>query len=159
MAFVNKKKTVQTGPEVMPPTERSLPVALIRAREHVMGPIRKMLSASGVTEQQWRILRVLAENGPMDSTTLADRACLLVPSLTRIAHSMAQRGLVAQTRDQEDRRRQIISITSKGQDVILAHRDTALGIANDIKRQLGQDNYDNLLDLLAMLDPGNDLGR
>ena len=36
-----------------------LPIALMRAREQVMAPIRNMLADSGITEQQWRVLRVL----------------------------------------------------------------------------------------------------
>ena len=69
----------------LPPTTRSLPIALMRARESVMAPIRDMLSETGLSEQQWRVLRVLAEQGEMDSHSLAERACLLFPSLTRMA--------------------------------------------------------------------------
>ena len=67
-----------------PLTNRSLPIALLRAREKVMGPIRAMLSDVGVTEQQWRVLRVLDERGPLDPTEIADRSVLLLPRLTRI---------------------------------------------------------------------------
>ena len=41
----------------LPSTSRSLPIALIRAREGVMAPIREMLAETGITEQQWRVLR------------------------------------------------------------------------------------------------------
>ncbi|MCR9055691.1 MAG: hypothetical protein NXI02_00005, partial [Rhodobacteraceae bacterium] len=73
-----------TGALALPSTKRSVPIALIRAREKVMGPIREMLSDCGITEQQWRILRVLEEFGPQDASSLAERACLLLPSQTRI---------------------------------------------------------------------------
>jgi len=75
-------------PKPLPSTSRSLPIALIRAREGVMAPIRDMLSETGITEQQWRVLRVLAEYGQMDTKTLADRSSLLFPSLTRIAATL-----------------------------------------------------------------------
>lgn len=78
----------------LPTTQRSLPMALLRARENVMAPIRAMLSASGLTEQQWRLLRVLSESGPLEATILANRAALLLPSQTRIVQSMEKRGLV-----------------------------------------------------------------
>ncbi len=61
-------------------TDRSLAISLLRTRESVMQPIREMLSKSGISEQKWRVLRVVAESGPMDQTVLADRACLLLPS-------------------------------------------------------------------------------
>ena len=72
----------------LPATRRSLPIALIRAREAVMHPIREMLAGTGLTEQQWRILRVLDEFGPLEATQLAGRAGLMAPSLTRIVHAM-----------------------------------------------------------------------
>ena len=136
-----------------PSTNRSLPIALIRAREGVMGPIRDMLTDTGLTEQQWRVLRVLSESGAVDSSTLADRASLLYPSLTRIATSMRERGLLTQTRDKKDGRRQLVEITPVGQKIIDDNEEQAAQIVRDFKATLGEDNYEQLLDLLAMLDP------
>ncbi len=59
-----------------------------------MAPIRPMLNEAGVTEQQWRVLRVLDGAGPMDLKTLADSALLFGPSLSRIIKDLADRGLV-----------------------------------------------------------------
>ncbi|ABD56422.1 homoprotocatechuate degradation operon regulator HpaR [Jannaschia sp. CCS1] len=138
-----------------PPTARSLPMALIRAREGVMAPIRDMLSETGITEQQWRVLRVLSENGPLDATSLADRASLLFPSLTRIATKMRDKGLITQTRDEVDRRRHFIAITEDGQKIIDDRADQSAQIVADIRATLGEDDYETLLDLLAKLDPGS----
>ena len=60
-------------------TKRSLPIALLRAREQVMVPIRAMLAESGVTEQKWRVLRVLEETGEIEPTVIASEACLHLP--------------------------------------------------------------------------------
>ena len=140
----------------LPPTARSLPIALIRAREGVMAPIREMLSETNITEQQWRVLRVLDDYGPMDAKSLADRASLLVPSLTRIATTLRKKGLIVQTTDANDRRRQIIAITDAGQTLILDCADQATMIASDFKQKLGSQNYETLLDLLETLDPSKD---
>lgn len=139
----------------LPSTSRSLPIALIRAREGVMAPIRDMLAETGVTEQQWRVLRVLSEHGAIDTTTLADRASLLFPSLTRIATTMRNKGLITQTRDKVDRRRQIIGITEAGQQFIDDRAAQATQIVADFRNRLGPENYEQLLDLLAQLDPGS----
>ncbi len=138
----------------LPSTDRSLPIALIRAREGVMAPIREMLTQTGITEQQWRVLRVLEEHGQMDAKTLAERASLLFPSLTRIAATLREKGLVTQTRDDKDRRRQFIAITAQGQKIIDDRRPHSLEIVAGFKETLGEENYENLLDLLSMLDPG-----
>lgn len=138
----------------LPPTERSLPIALLRAREGVMLPIRDMLADTGITEQQWRVLRVLSEQGKLDSKTLADRSSLLFPSLTRIAATLRDKGLVTQTRDDNDKRRQFIRITQAGQKIIDDRMVQAAQIAHQFRETLGADNYETLLDLLAVLDPG-----
>ena len=138
----------------LPPTDRSLPIALIRAREGVMAPIRDMLADTGITEQQWRVLRVLSEHGVMDAKSLADRASLLFPSLTRIAATLRGKGLITQTRDNKDRRRQFIEITEAGQKIIDDRSDQTARIVTELKASLGVENYETLLDLLALLDPG-----
>lgn len=137
----------------LPTTARSLPISLIRAREGVMAPIREMLAETGITEQQWRVLRVLAEHGAMDASTLADRASLLFPSLTRIATTMRKKGLLTQTRDEKDRRRQMIAITAEGQKIIDDNTAQAAEIVVGFKARLGEAQYEQLLDLLAKLDP------
>ncbi|ASJ73354.1 hypothetical protein IMCC3135_16360 [Granulosicoccus antarcticus IMCC3135] len=121
-----------------------------------MPPIREMLAETGITEQQWRVLRVLAEYGSQDTSTLADRACLLFPSLTRIAQTMNKKGLISVCRDETDRRRQIISITGTGQKIIDDNTEQAALIVEGFKETLGKKNYEQLLDLLAMLDPNRD---
>ena len=139
----------------LPSTTRSLPIALIRAREGIMPPIREMLAETGITEQQWRVLRVLAEHGPQNSSTLASRASLLFPSLTRIAQSMHAKGLITLSRDDTDRRRQTIAITEKGQSIINEKSDQAARIVDGIKEKLGSKKYEQLLDILTLLDPDN----
>lgn len=123
-----------------------------------MPPIREMLAETGITEQQWRVLRVLAEYGPQNSSTLASRASLLFPSLTRIARTMQQKGLITLSRDDEDRRRQTIAITSLGQQIIDEKVDQAAQIVEGFRQKLGTDKYEALLDTLALLDPNNSEG-
>ncbi|MGC6517707.1 MAG: homoprotocatechuate degradation operon regulator HpaR [Candidatus Puniceispirillaceae bacterium] len=137
----------------LPPTSRSLPIALMRAREGVMAPIRDMLSQTGMTEQQWRVLRVLDDYGQMDAKTLADHASLLLPSLTRIAATLCEKGYIIQKRDGKDRRRQMIEITTSGKAIIDDNAAKAAQIAADFKDVLGEANYEMLLDFLEILNP------
>jgi homoprotocatechuate degradation regulator HpaR len=139
----------------LPSTARSLPIALIRAREGVMAPIRDMLAETGITEQQWRVLRVLSEHGALDTTTLADRSSILFPSLTRMVTTMREKGLITQTRDDVDRRRQFIEITADGQKIIDDRAVQSARVIANFKTTLGDENYEILLDLLAKLDPGS----
>ncbi|MHA6266639.1 homoprotocatechuate degradation operon regulator HpaR [uncultured Aliiroseovarius sp.] len=141
----------KTAPVRLPTTRRSLPIALMRARENVMGPVREMLADTGITEQQWRILRVLSEHGAQDATHLSERTCLLLPSLTRIIQTMVAKGLVTRTPDASDRRRQTLAITPVGQQIIDDNLEHAARIADGYVQKLGKDRYEALLDLLETL--------
>ena len=136
----------------LPPTQRSLPIALIRAREKVMAPIRDMLARSGITEQQWRVLRVLSEASSMDATELAEGAGLHQPSLTRILKTLTEKGLIRRSQDAQDRRRQVVVLTDAGRAVITDNLDEATRIADALRATLGAERFETLLDLLGSLD-------
>ena len=51
----------------------SLTIALLQAREAAMGYFRPIVKRHNLTEQQWRIVRVLAEHPSMDFHDLACR--------------------------------------------------------------------------------------
>ncbi len=129
-------------------TQRSLPIALLRAREAVMGPIRDMLAISGVNEQKWRVLRVVQENGPMELSHVADRACLLLSSLTRMIGPMQAEGLISRHTPPEDRRKTVISITPVGEELIRAHAAQSAEIFARIELDFGAERLETLLDLL-----------
>lgn len=139
-------------PDSLPSTSRSLPIALLRARERVMGPIRAMLSDAGITEQQWRVLRVLEESGPQEPTRIAERACLLLPSLTRILQKLEEKRLISRQPDPDDRRKQIVRITPDGAGVIAANLATSIALMQQVRDRLGSDRFEALLDLLNDLD-------
>jgi homoprotocatechuate degradation regulator HpaR len=64
-----------------------------------MARIRPLLRAHGFTEQQYRVLRTLQNEAPLDNATIAARATLLPPSVTRILADLQDRGLVEDVRD------------------------------------------------------------
>ncbi|SDY23097.1 homoprotocatechuate degradative operon repressor [Lentibacter algarum] len=116
-----------------------------------MAPYRQMLSKIGVTEQQWRVMRVLDERGRMDPKEIAEAACLLNPSLTRIMQLLEKKGLIARKGNPEDRRRVHVEITAAGRDMLVAAQPESLEIAEKLRARVGQDKLDELLDLLNSL--------
>ena len=116
-----------------------------------MAPYRQMLSKIGVTEQQWRVMRVLDERGRMDPKEIAEAACLLNPSLTRIMQLLEKKGLIARKGNPEDRRRVHVEITAAGRDMLVAAQPESLEIAEKLRSRVGQDKLDELLDLLNSL--------
>ena len=116
-----------------------------------MAPIREMLAGTGLTEQQWRVLRVLDEFGPMNASRLSREAGLMASSLTRIVQSMVVDELVTRRTSASDRRRQVIGIASRGRSVLSDNRAAALEIAEDLRNRLGERDLERLLDLLETL--------
>lgn len=136
----------------LPSTQSSLAFALLRARERVMTPIRVMLSGADITEQQWRVLRVLEEFGPLEASKLAENACLLLPSQTRIVQNLVVKGLVVRQNNPNDRRKHTIEITEDGKKIIEENLDEAAELARNLERVMGKDGIENLLKQLKVLD-------
>ncbi len=95
----------------------SLPMELLRAREAAMARFRPVLREHGLTEQQWRVIRVLADNEGIDASEVAARSFLLAPSLTRILQFLGKEGLVQRAADSNDQRRSVLRLTNKGRQV------------------------------------------
>ena len=132
-------------------TSRSLPIALLRARETVMAPIRDMLQDIHLTEQKWRILRVLHEMGEVEQSTISKEACLLLPSLTRILRTMEADGQITRRQDVQDKRRTQVQITDAGRQILETNLGTSTAIYTSIEDQMGREKLDQLLDLLEEL--------
>ncbi|AYN25813.1 MULTISPECIES: homoprotocatechuate degradation operon regulator HpaR [Buttiauxella] len=92
----------------------SLTIALMQAREVAMGYFRPIIKQHNLTEQQWRIIRVLADNPSMDFHDLAFSTCILRPSLTGILTRMERDGLVLRLKPVNDQRKLYISLTKEG---------------------------------------------
>lgn len=131
--------------------EKSLPIMLLRAREAVMQRFRPMLKKHGLSEQQWRVLRVLNERGPTEPTVLADQSVILTPSLTRILAHLESRQLILRTRHAEDGRRQVASLTPSGRAMIARIAPESSAIYADLERDFGASETHALMQALRKL--------
>ncbi len=137
-------------------TRRSLPIALLRAREAVMTHFRPMLAEHDMTEQQWRVIRILAEAGTVDASDMAERAFILAPSLTRIIRSLEERGLITKAKDENDGRRVLLQITPPGLAIINEVAPESRLIYETLEKRFGRERIDQLLDMLDELATIND---
>ena len=96
---------------------KSLNIVLIQAREALMSHFRPMLNEIGITDQQWRIIRLLAENGTMDFQDLAAQACILRPSLTGILTRWEKMDYVVRLKPSNDQRRVYLKLTRTGESL------------------------------------------
>ncbi len=131
---------------------KSLPMALLRAREAVMKQFRPSLRRHGLTEQQWRILRALAAVDAIEVTELARVAFLLGPSLSRILRDLEARQLIDRRAAKADLRRGVVSISQKGLKLIELVAPTSETIYAAITQRYGAERLAELQDMLAMLE-------
>lgn len=101
-----------------PFVHRNLPRLLLQAREAVMAHTRPSLREHGLSDQQWRVLRVLGEHAQeasgVETGRVAKEAFLLGPSLTGVLTRMERDGLIERQRCPQDARRTVVRATSAG---------------------------------------------
>ena len=117
---------------------RNLPRLLLQARESVMAHTRPSLREHGLSDQQWRVLRVLGENGTVETGRVAREAYILGPSLTGVLARMERDGLIRRERDPADQRRTVVEATPKGQKLVakaFAHGRGALRVDGEVAGQ------------------------
>ena len=93
---------------------RSLPMMLYRTLDAVMPRFRKIFNEFGLTEQQWRVLRVLWEHEAVTLNRLADLTLVPAPSLVGIVDRLERDQRVTRQRSQADRRKVNVVLTSQG---------------------------------------------
>lgn len=100
-----------------PKIHRNLPQLLLKARDALLSHFRGILTHYGLTEQQWRIVRSLHEQGPLEPNQLCDVCQILSPSMVGVLSRMQTQELIVRERAAHDQRRIIISLTPQGQAI------------------------------------------
>ena len=139
-------------PASTPFVHRNLPRLLLQAREAVMLHTRPSLREHGLSDQQWRVLRVLGEHaqesGGIETGRVAREAYLLGPSLTGVLARMERDGLIARERCPQDARRTVVRATVLGLDKVQALSQTIEEHYQWMEQQLGKDKLGQLYALL-----------
>ncbi|HYM29715.1 MAG TPA: homoprotocatechuate degradation operon regulator HpaR [Candidatus Cybelea sp.] len=140
------------------PFGRSLPMQLMRARELVMKRFRPHLHAHGLTDQQWRIIRALAETDSLEVLEISERCCIHAASLSRILPKLEKEGIIARRANSEDQRRVIVSLTQRGQRLFRRIAPESERIYAALASEIGIERLDDVYRLLdetisALIEP------
>ena len=133
----------------LPLLNRNLPLLLLQARESVLLHFRPILNAHGVTEQQWRVLRLLLQDGPLEPRQIGQRCSISSASLAGVLARMDELGLVQRKRLAHDQRRVLVSPTARSRALA---RKMAPDIAAAYARLEGHLGADYVQALYAGLD-------
>jgi homoprotocatechuate degradation regulator HpaR len=135
---------------------RNLPMLLLRAREKMMERFRPLLTANGLTEQQWRVIRALTENGPMEPRQISDICTISSPSMAGVLARMEAMELITKERFADDQRRVLVSLTKKSVRLVRVISKDLEARYRELERTVGPEVVERVYraidDLLAGLE-------
>lgn len=138
---------------------RNLPLLLLQARECVLARFRPLLNAHGVTEQQWRIVRTLAEVGPLEPREIVAQCGISSPSLAGVLARMETLGFVTRERVEHDQRRQHVSLTRAGRSLVARMAPMVEATYAAIEQQIGRERLESLYaamdELVGLMGPAD----
>ena len=121
-----------------------------------MNRFRPHLRHHGLTEQQWRILRVLTEFEMMEMQDLSVQCCIQAPSLSRTIPALDERGLLKRRAHSSDQRRVVVEITPEGRALFKVMAAESERIYAALSSEIGEKRmarlYDVVEDFLARVD-------
>ena len=98
---------------------------LVKIGNQIVDRAEDALAEMGLSGRQYMLLAVLSSDDPPSQLELAGLCGLLPAQVVPVLDKLEERGLVARTRSETDRRRYVVSLTGKGREA-LAEAD-ALG--------------------------------
>ncbi|AUX61310.1 homoprotocatechuate degradation operon regulator HpaR [Simonsiella muelleri] len=136
----------------------TLNILLVQARDAVVSYYRPVLNQAGITEQQWRIIRLLSQHGTLDFQELSQQTSILRPSLTGILTRLEKLELVMRLKPASDQRRVFLKLTENGlqlfERISLLMDEQTQQLENDFSGKKLQ-QLENLLKELSNLNQQN----
>jgi len=141
---------------------RNLPLLLLLAREGVLAQFRPLLHAHGLTEQQWRIVRVLVDVESLEPRQIGRLCGISSPSLAGVLARMQEQGLIERRSLAHDRRRQAVSATPTSRRLARHIAPEIEAVYAELESRLGADcvrqAYAVLDRMIDVLDGGAEAG-
>lgn len=122
----------------------------------MMERFRPLLTENGLTEQQWRVIRALTENGPMEPREISDICTISSPSMAGVLARMEALELITKERFADDQRRILVSLTKKSVGLVRVISKDLEARYRELERTVGAEVvervYSAIDDLLAGLE-------
>lgn len=137
-------------------TRRNLPGLLRVARMVLRSPMTPHLREHGLTDQQWRVLRVIDANqgaGPegVEAGLIAREAQILPASLTGVLSRMERDGLILRQKRSDDARFTLIRLTQSGSELVKEISVPFEAYYASLEERMGKKNFAQLCKLLDLL--------
>ena len=130
---------------------RNLPLLLLQAREHVISHFRPILNEHGITEQQWRIVRLLVDAGPLEPREIGEQCRISSPSMAGVLSRMEELALIKRKRFESDQRRVLVSLTPRSRALATRMAPHIDETYNRIESIIGKDFSERFFQALDQL--------
>ncbi len=121
---------------------------LLAAREAVTQRFREQNHTHGLTEQQWRVIRALAEVESLEIHALSAMCRIHAASLSRILPKLHRDGLIARGAKAADQRCVIVSLTPRGRQIISDTWPEASQVYEQLARDVGAERLAHMYQVL-----------
>ena len=143
--------------------EHFLPYLLNQAAEATSkGFQASYKTAYGMTRTQWRVLANLGKFGAATARDICRISHIEKTKVSRAVAALAAEGWLARHPSPDDRRAEILSLTTRGSAVYHDLGQRAVAYDRTLRRQLGPETAGQLDSLLrriaALSEPGDDVG-
>lgn len=112
---------------------------LARAYGSIASFVEQSIEDQGFCLSDFMVLEALLHKGPMPMSAIGEKILLASASMTSAIDRLEQRGLVARSNSEEDRRVRLVSLTHEGRKLIAAlfrqHEHDLEGIAGDLSAE------------------------
>jgi DNA-binding MarR family transcriptional regulator len=124
-------------------------ITIFRTADVLRHAVERSLSAFGLSEEQYNVLRILRGAGESGLPTLevSSRMLSRSPNITRLIDRLIAKKLARRSRPKEDRRVVIVSITPQGME-LLTHLDGVVDKVFDNFPPTTKTEMETLLDVL-----------
>ena len=126
----------------------TLPIRLLRARHAAVSQFQPIFRKYNVTEQQWRVLRMVTSASTMTAGELSQAIFISMPSLSRIMQSLEARNLIRRHANKDDLRKTMVSSTSTAQTMVAEAAIWSDTRYSDIAQWFGKERLEQLQRLL-----------
>ena len=105
----------------------------------------------GLTPEQFLLIDLLWNQGPMSQQKMADLMQKDKNSITKLVDALEKKGLVVRRKDETDRRSNLLVLTSEAEGLKMGAKEKGISILDSILEGISEEELKSFLDTLAKL--------
>lgn len=105
----------------------------------------------GLTPEQFLLIDLLWNQGPMSQQQMADLMQKDKNSITKLVDALEKKGLVVRKKDDTDRRSNLLVLTSEADGLKMDAKEKGISILDSILEGISEEELKSFLDTLAKL--------